>query len=306
MVKLDSKSRFAILAFVLMYLSFGHNIFHAVNPDKFYSTGSVSDALVIGRIVQSREHGVFSEQGRMGRFLGLEGDMHYNQTRLLAGEITGGVYTPYDSQVGVQGMLFSGIDGLVSRLGINAESRLAIYHSFIAIMFSLVLTGLLFMMYEDIGLTAVSLILVSILFSRWQVYYSKSMYWSLPTMFLPMFLVFLACKLESNGRRISIFLVSSCVMLSVTLDALMGYEYITTVMLATIAPLVYFTWRDDWGKERLIRRTLMIGTFALAGFLIALVLHLYQLKLVSGNYTDAFEVIKERILANPRSDLISH
>jgi hypothetical protein len=91
-------------------------------------------------------------------------------------------------------------------------------------------------------------------------------------------------------------------MLSVTLDALMGYEYITTVMLATIAPLVYFTWRDDWGKERLIRRTLVIGTFALAGFLIALVLHLYQLKLVSGNYTDAFEVIKERILARTYTD----
>lgn len=302
MCKINNKTLFAFFSFVLMYLSFGHNIFHAVNPDKFYTTGSVSDALVIGRLVQSREHGVFSEQGRMGRFLGLEGDMHDNQTRLYIGEIEGGEYTHYDSQFGVQGMLFSGIDNLLSNFDVGAEARLNFYHTIIALLFSLILTGLLVMMFDDIGLTAVSLILLSILLSRWQVYYSKSMYWSLPTMFLPMFVVFLACKLESSGRKINLLLLSFFVMLLIMLDALMGYEYITTVMLAAVTPLVYFKMRDGWSNERLIKRMFLLGSFALAGFLIAIALHLYQLKLASGNYTDAFEIIKERILARTYTD----
>ena len=288
---------FAVVAFVLMYLSFGLNFFQAVNPDKFYSTANNDDSLVIGRMVQSREHGLFSAQARMGRFMGLEGDMHYNQTRRYLGQIEGGEYTPYNSQFGIQGVLFSGIDMLLSDYVISAELRLKLYRTITALLFSLVLTGLLVMMFDDIGLTAVSLILVSILFSRWQVYYSKSMYWSLSTMFLPMFFLFMACKLESSGRKINLILLSLCIMLLIMLDALMGYEYITTVMLAAITPLVYFMMRDNWGYERLLKRMLLIGSFALAGFLIAILLHLYQLKLASGNFTDAFEIIKERLLA---------
>lgn len=296
MVNLSAKSQFAILAFVLMYLSFGHNIFQAVNPDKFFTTANNDDALVIGRLVQSREHGVFSTQGRMGRFLGIEGDMHYNQSRLFFGQIKGGEYTPYNSQFGVQGMIFSGIDRLISQLDVSAEIKLRFYHTIIAVLFSLILTGLLVMMFDDIGLTAVCLILLSILFSRWQVYYSKSMYWSLPTMFLPMFVVFMACRMESSGRQINLLFLSVLVMLLIMLDALMGYEYITTVMLAAVTPLVYFMMRDNWSKRRLLKRFVLIGSFCLAGFAIALMLHLYQLKLATGNYTDAFEIIKERTL----------
>lgn len=297
MSRYNNKSIFAVVAFVLMYLSFGHNMFQAVNPDKFYTTANNDDALVIGRMVRSQEKGVFSEQARMGRFMDLDGDMHYNQTRRFLGQIEGGDYTPYNSQFGIQGILFSGIDAMLSDVVVSAELRLSLYHKLVALVFALVLTGLLVMMYDDIGLTAVSLILVSILFSRWQVYYSKSMYWSLPTMFLPMFTVFLACSIEAAGRKVSMLLVSACVLLLVLLDALMGYEYITTVMLAAIVPLVYFMMRDHWSYERLVKRTMMIGSFALAGFVIALLLHLYQLKLATGNFPDAFDIIKERLLA---------
>lgn len=286
-----------MIAFVLMYLSFNHNVFQAVNPAKFFTTANNDDALVIGRMVMSRESGVFSEQARMGRFMELDGDMHYNQTRRYLGQLEGGVYTPYNSQFGIQGMLFSAIDMLLTDYVDSAELRLRLYHTLVALVFALVLTGLLVMMFDDIGLTAVSLILVSILFSRFQVYYSKSMYWSLPTMFLPMFAVFMACKLEADGKKISLLLLSFCVMLLVLLDALMGYEFITTVMMAAVVPLVYFMMRDNWSYERLIRRMLLVGSFALAGFLIALLLHLYQLKLASGNFTDAFEIIKERVMA---------
>jgi hypothetical protein len=302
MLNLHNKYQFALIAFVLVYLSFGHNIFHAVNPEKFYTTGAVSDALVIGRLVQSREHGILSEQGRMGRFLGLDGDMHENQTKLYLGEVSGGQYTHYDSQFGVQGMLYSSLDRLATSLGISAESRLTLYHTLVAVLFSLILVSLLVMMFDDIGLTAVCLILVSILFSRWQVYYSKSLYWSLPTMFLPMVVVFAACKFEASGRRISLTLLSFSLMLLVMLDALMGYEYITTVMMAAVTPLVYFWMRDNWSNERLIRRMILLGSFALAGFLIALMLHLYQLKVATGNYADAFEIIKERVMARTYTD----
>ncbi len=286
-----------------MYLSFGHNIFHAVNPEKFYSTGSTSDALVIGRLVESRERGLISGEGRMGRFIGNEGDLDKNrdsnQTNFYLGAIRGDEYsyTHYDSQFGAQGMLFSSIDSILAQFDIDAETRLIIFHTLLALLFSLILTCLLVIIYDDIGLTASALILVSILLSRWQVYYAKSLYWMLPTMFLPMLIVFLACKLESMGRKFNLPLVSLLVMLLVMIDALMGYEYITTVMLSAVTPLVYFMIRDDWNNKQMLQRFTLISFFSLIGFLAALMLHTYQLELATGSYTDAIEIIKERILA---------
>lgn len=287
---------------VLMYLSFGHNIFNAVNPEKFYTTGSTSDALVIGRLIESREHGLVSSEGRMGRFIGTKGDLDKNrdsnQTKFYLGGIESDeyIYTQYDSQFGAQGMFFSGIDSVFAQLRIDTETRLIIFHSFLALLFSLTLTCLLIIIYDDIGLTASILILISILLSRWQVYYAKSLYWMLPTMFFPMLMVFLACKLESMGKKFNLPVVSLLVMLLVMIDALMGYEYITTVILSAVTPLVYFMIRDDWDKKQMLQRFMLIGFFAFLGFIAALLLHTYQLQLATGSYTEALDIIKERIL----------
>jgi len=238
----------------------------------------------------------------MGRFIGPEGDLDENrdsnQTKFYLDKVNDDnyVYTYYNSQFGAQGMLFSSIDNLFMQLGITPETRLVIFHAFLALLFSLILTSVLVVLYEDIGLTACILILTTIIFSRWQVYYAKSLYWMLPTMFLPMLAIFIACKLESSGKRFNLPVISIIVMLLVMLDALMGYEYITTVMLSAVTPLVYFMMRDDWNSRKMLQRLFFIGFFALLGFIVALLLHIYQLQLATGSYADAIDIIKERIL----------
>ena len=297
MTLIDDKKLFSIVAVILMYLSFGHNFFYAVNPDKFETTGSTSDALVIGRLVEARDNGLLSEQGRMGRFMDIEGDMNSNQTELYLNQIEGGVFTPYDSSFGLQAMMFSVVDKLFTRMGVSQAIKLNLYHLMLALFFSIVITCIILIMYDDIGLTASCLILVSIIFSRFLVYYGKSFYWMLPVMFLPMLSVFYACKRESEGRSFNLVMVSLLAMLLVLFDSLMGYEYISTVLLSTLAPLVYFMVKDDWERKLLIQRVFVIGLFSLFGFIIAILMHIQQLEYAAGSYSGAIDIIKERILA---------
>lgn len=296
MKSIDDKKIFSFVAIVLMYLSFGHNFFYAVNPDKFENTGSTSDALVIGRLVEARNNGLLSEQGRMGRFMGMDGDMNSNQTELYLNQAEGGVFTPYDSAFGLQAMIFSVADNLFTRIGIPEGVRLKLYHLLLAFFFSIVITCIVLIMYDDIGITACGLIIVSIIFSRFLVYYGKSLYWMLPAMFLPMLSIFYACKRESLGRGFNLIVVSIMSMFLVLLDSLMGYEYISTVLLSILVPLVYFMIRDDWDKSLFVKRIIVIGLFSLLGFILAFLMHIQQLEYASGSYSSAVDIIKERIL----------
>ncbi|MDH5766994.1 MAG: hypothetical protein OEZ38_13360 [Gammaproteobacteria bacterium] len=298
----NHKASFLLVSLILLYLSFGHNIFHAVNPEKFYTTGHVSDALVIARMVETRDHGLQSMQSRMGRYLGEKGNFDLqrdaNQKRLYLGQPVDEplTYTPYDSQFGAQALFFSYLDDAMAMLDIAPQTRLTLFHSFLALVFSIIIIALLSILYDDIGPVACGLILISILFSRWQVYYAKSLYWMLPTMFLPMLTVFIACKRESLGGNFYLILTSIIVMLIIMLDALMGYEYISTIMLAAVTPLVYFMLRDNWNYRQTAQRFITIGTFSLIGFLLAFLIHTLQLKLAYGSLSDAIDIIKERIL----------
>ena len=293
----NNKKLFTILSLVLLYLSFGHNFFHAVNPLKFESTGSTSDALVIGRLVETRNNDLLSQQGRMGRYMDIDGDMNSNQTKLYLNQIEGGKYLPYDSTFGLQGMVIGVVDGFFTIIGVGEEEKLKLYHLILALFFSIIITCVILILYDDIGFTASCLILVSIIFSRFLVYYGKSFYWMLPVMFLPMLSVFYACKGESVGKGFNLLAVSFLAMILVMLDALMGYEFISTVMLSTLTPLVYFAVKDDWNHNVFIRRFFVIGIFALFGFIFALMMHVQQLELFTGSYSSAIDIIKERILA---------
>ena len=82
----------------------------------------------------------------------------------------------------------------------------------------------------------------------------------------------------------------------------MGYEYISTIMLATLTPLIYFFVKHDWPRPMLFRRIAYIGIFTLAGFLASVALHLYQLTIATGDTGNAFDLILERVLARTQTN----
>lgn len=297
-----TRTYFVIISFVLLFLSFNYNLFHAVNPKKFYDFQSDSEALVIGRMVKSREDGIFSSQARMGRYYELPGDMNRNQERLYFTNTVEGKYGEYDSQLGLQGIIYSYLDSVLASTGLEPRSRYEIYHTVNSLIFCTVLLIIIMILYKDIGIKACAFIVFTILLSRWQVYFAKNFYWVIYMAFLPMLAVLVAYKLEENGRRISTWLVALLVCLLVFLKSLMGYEYISTILIATVTPLVYFAVKNHWHRKVFLTRFISIGSLGLLGFFLAILLHMYQLSLAYGGYNEAYEIVKERVLARTQAD----
>jgi len=305
MMKSFDKKQTSILFFVsllTLFCSFNFNFFHAVNPEKFDSYQSDSEALVIGRLVKSDNDGVFSSEARLGRYMELEGDMNLNQTKLFTGELKGGGYEEYQSQLGMQGIILSQLDLFFKKLNFEPSTRLAMYRGMTSLLFALVLSVIIVVLYFDIGIEASYFLLVTIVLSKWQVYMGKNLYWMVFTMFLPMVVVLVAYKLEELGRKVSMFLLSMLVMLFVLLKSTMGYEFISTVLLATLSPLVYFAVKNSWSGKKLLFRCFIIGSFGLLGFVLAALLHVYQLTLATGSTEQAVNVIVDRVLTRTHSD----
>lgn len=294
-----------IISVLLIFLSFNFNLFHAVNSGKFPTYQSDSEALVIGRLVKSRNDGLLSSEARMGRYMGLDGDYNLNQTKLFIGELEGGNYEEYNSQIGMQGILWSQVDIVFRKIGVEPALRLAIYRGMTSLLFALVLSTIIVILYCDIGIEASGFLLFTIVFSKWQVYMGNNLYWMVFMMFSPMLVVFVALKLEEFGKQINIPLVSLLVMFFVFLKAAMGYEFISTILISTLCPLIYFAVKNSWQKKNLLSRCFLVGSFGLLGFVFAILLHAYQLTLATGDVEKAVSVIQERVLTrtydNPES-----
>ena len=114
------------------------------------------------------------------------------------------------------------------------------------------------------------------LLSPWIVNFANNLYWVEFTWFLPMAAgLFCLWKLDRRGCRIFSYVL---VFLTVMMKCLCGYEYITTVMLGTIAfPSVEFLTalaNKDREKAKLLFRTIfLLGVSALLGFAAAICIH---------------------------------
>jgi len=286
---------------LLLFLSFNYNFFRAVNPDKFYTFQSDSEALVIGRLVKSQNDGILSSEGRLGRYYGLSGDMNSNQTKKYQATLEGGKYGEYNSQIGFQGMVYSFMDEHLLEWGISPKYRIEIYHALNSLLFALVISIILLILYFDIGFESVLLIFLSILLSKWNVYFAKNMYWMVAFMFLPFMVVLLSCHLEEQGKKIYFFMVSVFAMIFVMLKSSMGYEYISTILISTVTPLVYYAVKNKWPKNLFIVRFSVLGVLSLLGFIFALYLHVNQLQVSAGSTEEGVAIIKERILARTQT-----
>ena len=286
---------------LLLFISFNFNFFHAVNHKKFYTFQSDSEGLVIGRLVKSKNDGVFSSEGRLGRYYQIEGDENANQTKLYLSEIEGGEYDEYNSQFGLQGIIFSQLDVFLDNISIPPEYRIQLFHGLMSLFLALITSLIIYILYADLGFEASLVIFLSILLSKWPVYMAKNIYWMLAFMFLPFIIVMLACYLEEQGRKIYFIVVSIMVMIGVLFKSLMGYEYISTILIATVTPLVYYAVKNNWSRNLFISRFALIGIFSLLGFFLAFILHIYQLESVTGSIGEAADLLKERILVRTQT-----
>lgn len=288
MVKWNHKFNLKLLFFLafsvcLLFLSFQYNYFKAANQNWFNGYQRDSESLVLGRLVESASNGILSYGGTLGRNSG-EQEVTPGQLR----EMQLGIYIygkhqpmtmePYLSQMGLQGMFFSIADSILVFVGINSSAnRLAAMHAFCSFLLAVVISLVLTFILSEFGMLSALTVLVFLLFSQWLVVIARNLYWVPFSMYLPMLVTLWALIKDSQGKTISGCSLFTAVAIFIFIRSAAGYEFISTVMLACYAPVIYFALKNSWHWSAFIRNSMLIVSASVVGFLIAYIIHVLQL-----------------------------
>ena len=300
-----------VVSTLLLFFGFYGNIWRVVNQVWFHRHQRGSESLIIGRMVKSRQDGIFSVGGLPG--IGVKFDTELRdvsptemdaQYSAYLNTLTFEGYAPYMSQTGGQGMLFSLLDMLIP---FSPQIKLQLFYILTALLSSIALVGILDWFYDEFGWQVVVFIVGSAVFSHWLTGFGRNLYWGLWAYYLPMIvaLYFIKHHKDPTARQFIRFgiliFISYCIKCFIN-----GYEYITTTLVMMMVPLVYYAILDKWSRVRCMKW----GFTAVLGSGIALILSLtilcFQIGSVKGGFMDGVEYVVYTLGKRTHGDAASY
>ena len=174
------------------------------------------------------------------------------------------ILTPYLSQYGIQGVLFSELYNIFPSL--NAQHRIN------SLFFALTISALVLVYRKIISTDFAIIFFLTIIFSYWVMLFARNLYWIPFSWFLPA--VFSGCYLNAK-KNINKILWLIAVYFSFLFKSLAGYEFISSVILFAAAIFVFklFNPISSIGKLQSVKGFFIICFLGVAGFLTALLIH---------------------------------
>lgn len=182
---------------------------------------------------------------------------------------------PYRSQFGAQGITLAAIQRLTGM----APASLAMVAAALFVLFTaLVVASILLSAQQYLGAPVGDLACALAAFTPVFVKFAPSLYWVVFLLLLPFALVWCLGPLATTPRhRLSLVVA---VGLAVSLKALCGYEYITTVIFSPLAAAWFHLDRAGEGLRRKAVAAAALLAAGLAGFALALGTHVLQIETV--------------------------
>jgi len=281
-----------------LFLGFYKNQWGVADQAWFQNFQRDSESLVIGRLVKSRQDGIFSSAGfpGLGDNLPIEGQYGaYIHPDSFHG------YEPYKSQIGFQGMLFSFLDRISP---FEPSQNLRLFYGLTALLSALALSAVILWLYTQFGLLTAGVVFLSTLLSHWLTVFGRNLWWSTWAFYVPMIICLYYLTHEEKNEKHSNFHLTLLVSLGVFIKCLFnGYEYITTTLVMLAVPVVYYGIRERWTVWAFFKRLLYIQLGSLISIFISLMILANQLSFIEGNYLDGLKYIintlRKRTSGNP-------
>ncbi|MFT6817750.1 MAG: hypothetical protein ACJATT_001560 [Myxococcota bacterium] len=246
-----------LLAWGLLTASFANNTLGVVNKRSFVGFQKDSESLVIGRIIQSRAEGMFSQGGLTGRRGNRMETRQANQYGLYRRARSGSGFTPYRSHPGGNGWVAATADRLLPR---RLGGNLKLLQTGTAALSAAVFAGATAVSWRRLGLMAALVLLAGTLVSPWVTVFSRNLWWSLWAMYVPMF-----AAAWCVARRPSLRAVAAVGAMAMAIKVTMtGYEYVTAVLISGMVPFVY-----AWAYAQFARPPLRAAAVYMVGLLVA-------------------------------------
>ncbi|MFB5674648.1 hypothetical protein ACE3NQ_26140 [Paenibacillus terreus] len=289
------------LSIVLLFLGFGLNLWKTVEPQWFESFQRDSEALVVGRLINSQVNGVMSDNMFLGGWTRANNaeSSPEDQYNIFLGKTEKGDYSEYESQIGLQGFFFSLIEKL---LPVGNDYMLMYLKGINVLILSVLLTGLVIWCFNEFNLITSWVLLIGIICSQWLIIFGRNLYWVAWSMYLPFFICLFILFLEEKKQKRYKRTLNLLIFLAVFIKCGSGYEYISSVFITAIVPLIYYAYKSKWAPKVFVLRVISVSLSSLIGFLSALFIHIYLLYLKYSSLSDALSVIKLIILKRTYGD----
>ena len=283
---------FASASFLLLVAGFRQNLWRATESSLFASNQKDTEALVIGRMVWSRQHGFFGGAGLLG-FVGtgsavvtfdtseLWGAQSFDfQTEAYLKEIPIRSFSPYFSHSGLQGMAFATLDGILARA--PPALKLSLFLTLTSALVAATYVVLLLWLRREFGMGTALLCLLVILGSPWLTAFARNIYWSLWLYLLPPLGIgaVLSTPLGRNNQNRRLAIVA---FLTLLVRFLAGYEFATVTAAMALAPVLYDSIRNTQRLRVFLSRLGLLVGAALAALIVSLAVLTLQITAETGS-----------------------
>jgi hypothetical protein len=262
------------VSFAALGLGFGWNAWDVADQHQFERQNRDMEAHVVARIVETHTEGWLSAGGLLGigtldgrpvDFEDWENLPVEEQFEAFREGRRFRLYEPYPSQIGAQGNAFALFDRITPG---DPDDRLGRLHAVAAVLSAATL-GLAVVWFDlEFGLFVALAVLGGTVASPWLTVFGGKLFWSLWAFYLPMLMTAFHLRGRPSVGRGALLRLGGVVCAGVLVKTLFsGFEYITTALVMTAVPVVYYALRHGWtGRET---RRALLATAVGAGVAVA-------------------------------------
>ena len=283
-----------VVSTLLLFFGFYTNLWRVAEQDWFDRHQKDTESHIMGRMVKSRQDGIFSAGGLNGWGTAKSPDAEWIPPTERTPQYTAYLhklsfenFSTYNSQPGGQGMIFSLLDRLIP---LSPQTKLRFFYVLTALLSALALTFIIDWFYEEFGLLPALFVLGSALLSQWLTVFGKNLWWCLWAFYLPMLAVFYFLKHHRELVKRRFIKFGILIFIAVSIKCFInGYEYITTTLIMMTTPCIYYAIVDKWNRQQCFKWSLaaVIGS-GLAMFL-SLIMLCFQIGAVKGGFVNGIE-----------------
>lgn len=287
MVRMDKRVWLIFGGLLLLFLSFAGNL-TGIGDDYWFSHFQLDSNTIIERAARCKEE--FTFDGPL-----LPKAEHADQMYNLNADCD--MYEPYKSQLGLQAKLIAffaptnpaHLDAYFHGVGL-------VLAALAATLFMLLVLKVARLFGKWTGVTVFALVVLS----PWVVVFAKNMYWVELTLFLPFAVSMLLYERYKDQGKLWLFYV--ILGLAFLLKFLNGYEYVTTIIISSIVPIVlYETIRKPRNIQRHWKKLIAVLSVSVIAFFIAIVANIASLTSYYHSWSKSAELVVQR--AGDRLDI---
>lgn len=223
----------------VLFLSFFGNIFGVGLWREWFDGFQRDSSAIVEKTARCKE-----KSGYSGPLIVAKNE-DYNSV-MMTGGCDASLLKPYASQYGLQARI-------ITALAPNDSAKLPVYFKKVNVVLSAAMAALMALVTLRVrklfGLVAAAVFATLVAFSPWIVGYAQNMYWIEPLMFAPFAFAFLSYSYCKSSKKLWLFYLGEAVLLFLKL--LSGYEYISTIAMSVLVPIIFFELVNN--KQKIIK-----------------------------------------------------